>query len=257
MTEARDPSEPDRQPILRVVAETDRVVSDEVTAAIDDLSGMLLAEQDLHQTLQHVVDLAVRAVPGCTGASVTLLGTGDQPGTAAYTDELVLTVDMRQYDADEGPCLDAARNQRRNLVDLREADDRWPDFTSSAAEAGVLSFLASPLIAGGEGIGALNLYSTSPDGFDQLDQALVDLFAAQASVALANAQVYARCRALTEQLTEAIGSRAVIEQAKGALMVTSKVSEQEAFDLLRLQSQRANHKLREVAEQLLSKLIES
>jgi transcriptional regulator with GAF, ATPase, and Fis domain len=234
------------------MSEAPLIIRDELAAAVADLSQTLLEERDLGETLKHVVDLAVAAVPGCSGSSVTLLDEHGTPSTAVSTSELVDRVDQRQYEVGEGPCLDAARKMRQNLVDLREADDRWPDFTENATKAGFKSFLATPLMAGGEGIGALNLYSIDDDGFDRLDTAIVDVFAAQASVALANAQVYARCRSLTEQLTEAMASRAAIEQAKGALMATQKVDEDAAFDLLRQQSQRSNQKLRDVAVALLA-----
>ena len=54
-------------------------------------------------------------------------------------------------------------------------------------------------------------------------------------------------RELGEQMRQAMESRAVIEQAKGILMMQHKVSAGEAFDLLRNASQRRNVKLRDVA----------
>ena len=45
----------------------------------------------------------------------------------------------------------------------------------------------------------------------------------------------------------AVGSRAAIEQAKGALMITYGLHEDEAFALLRRQSQHHNIKLRDIA----------
>ena len=77
------------------------------------------------------------------------------------------------------------------------------------------------------------------------------MFTGQASVALANAQLYRAAQQLSEQLTEALASRAVIEQAKGALMATHGVDEQGAFGMLRERSQRANRKLRDVAADVL------
>ena len=45
----------------------------------------------------------------------------------------------------------------------------------------------------------------------------------------------------------AVGTRAAIEQAKGALMITYGLHEDEAFALLRRQSQHHNIKLRDIA----------
>jgi AmiR/NasT family two-component response regulator len=106
-------------------------------------------------------------------------------------------------------------------------------------------------VAAGKGIGSLNLYSTSEDGFDALDEVLVGMFTGQASVALANAQLYRAAQQLSEQLSEALSSRAVIERAKGALMATHGIDEEQAFALLRERSQRSNRKLRDVAADVL------
>jgi AmiR/NasT family two-component response regulator len=64
----------------------------------------------------------------------------------------------------------------------------------------------------------------------------------------------ARLTALAEQLETALQTRGVIERAKGILMVTRRCSADEAFTLLRRQSQHDNVKLRTVAEQVVAKL---
>jgi GAF domain-containing protein len=231
----------------------DQVVErqDDLALALSELSGVLLADEGLESTLQRVADLAVRTMPGCTAAGVTLVGDDGRPETTASTSDLVLEVDRRQYEGGDGPCLDALRHRRINSVNGQEAMERWPEFASSAAEVGMRSFLASPLIAGDVAIGSLNLYSTSPDGFDSLDDALVGLYSAQASVALANARLYRSAQRLSDQLKEALGSRAVIEQAKGVLMGQHRIRPEAAFELLRDRSQRENRKLRDVAREVV------
>src|SRR5439155_14891964 len=129
-----------------------------------------------------------------------------------------LAVDNGQYERDDGPCLQAMRDQRVLRFDVSEAAQRWPEFVADARANGVCSFLAAPLMLKGDSIGALNLYSSKPSGFTALDDVLIALFTGQASIALANAKMYADAVQLTEQLQAAINSRAVIEQAKGALM---------------------------------------
>jgi hypothetical protein len=58
---------------------------------------------------------------------------------------------------------------------------------------------------------------------------------------------------MTQQLQEGLTSRAVIDQAKGTLMAQHRVSAEEAFELLRRQSQRENRKLRELAQELVDR----
>ena len=62
-----------------------------------------------------------------------------------------------------------------------------------------------------------------------------------------------------QQITDAVSSiterRAVIEQAKGMLMVGYGIGPDAAFELLRNQSQRHNIKLRLLAEQVVEDLV--
>lgn len=225
---------------------------DELAEALTELSGLLLAEESVTTTLQRVADLAARVVPGCDGAGVTLAEPDGRYRTAVHTTPMVLTVDQEQYRAGNGPCLTALANREVIAVAVAEAHARWPRFAAAAQRAGVRSFLAAPLLAGDQATGSLNLYSRSPDGFDALDQTLVALFVAQAGVAVANARVYHGARVLTEQLQEALDSRAVIEQAKGALMVREGLTAEAAFDRLRDLSQQYNIKLRLVALEVLA-----
>jgi L-asparaginase/Glu-tRNA(Gln) amidotransferase subunit D len=55
-----------------------------------------------------------------------------------------------------------------------------------------------------------------------------------------------------EGLRRAMESRAVIEQAKGIIIASTGKTPDEAFDLLRQQSQHANQKLRELAADIVA-----
>jgi GAF domain-containing protein len=161
-------------------------------------------------------------------------------------------VDNGQYERDEGPCLQAMRDQSVLRCNVEEAEQRWPGFVADARANDIRSFLAAPLMLRGESIGALNLYSSKPSGFTALDDVLVALFTGQAAVALANARMYADAVRLTDQLQEAIGSRAIIDQAKGVLMARDGFDADAAFGWLKRESQNRNVKLRELAAQVVA-----
>lgn len=230
--------------------------ADEVAAMLGDLATLLVDEQDDAATLHRVVRVAVRTIPGCDAAGVTLVS-GPGLRTGAWTDERTLAVDEAQYAVGDGPCLDALRRRRINRLDLEQAGDRWPDFVSAARAAGICSFLAAPLVVQGEALGALNLYSRSVDGFGALDEAFVGLLAAQAAAALANEVRYRSAARLAAQLEEALTSRAVIEQAKGIVMAREGIAADEAFAVLRVQSQHRNVKLRVVAQEIVDAVVGS
>jgi len=220
--------------------------TDELTSAMSELASLLVDEDDLPGMLDRVAGLAARSIPDCDSAGVTLLA-GDEPITAAASDERTLAVDLAQYKVGDGPCLQAYRTRSVQRVAVESAMHRYPDFAFAAREAGIRSFLASPLLVRGDGIGSLNLYSADSHGFASLDEAVVVLFAAQAAVAVANSRMYQSARTLSAQLEIAMSSRAVIEQAKGVVMAVKAVDEDTAFDLLRRTSQAENRKLRQIA----------
>jgi len=57
--------------------------------------------------------------------------------------------------------------------------------------------------------------------------------------------------AVNDQLKAALASHAVIDQAKGMLMMTYSIDDQTAFDLMRSASQQRNVRLRVLAERLV------
>jgi GAF domain-containing protein len=224
--------------------------TDDVAMAMHELAHLLVSEESIETTLRRVADLAAQVIDDCDAAGVTLVTDGGWV-TTAWTDGRTLEVDEGQYQRGHGPCLQAIADKQLVRLDVEEAEELWPDFVRDARAHDVRSFLAAPLIVHGVAIGALNLYSGKPSGFTALDDVLIALFTGQASVAVGNAKVYSDAVRLTDQLHEAIGSRAVIEQAKGVLLVRKGLDADAAFEWLRQESQRRNVKLRAVAQEIV------
>lgn len=207
------------------------------------------------ETLLHVSQITTDAMQSAEMAGITLLGEDGKPKTAVFTDAEAPEIDSSQYDSGRGPCLDAWRNKQVvRIDDMTAAQERYPEFSKVAAAHGVQSTLSLPLVAGERGVGALNLYARVPRGFAAEDEAVGVELAATASIVLANANDYWEASQLSEQLTQAMRSRAVIEQAKGMLMAQSpSLTPDDAFDLLRRASQRENVKLREIAQRIVDR----
>src|SRR4051794_12293914 len=96
-----------------------------VADAVSRLARVPLAGSELDQILQLVADLAADTIPGADEVSVTLVR-NDRGVTAAYSGELALAVDERQYEVDHGPCLDASRGNELLVVDDMRTETRWP-----------------------------------------------------------------------------------------------------------------------------------
>jgi hypothetical protein len=115
--------------------------------------------------------LACAALPCGDDGGITLLER-EGPRTAVATSETALEVDNAQYDTEQGgPCLEAYQQQQQIFRIESTADEaRWPEFSRSAAAAGINSTLSLPLVVGGDGIGALNIYCRQTGGFSETER---------------------------------------------------------------------------------------
>jgi GAF domain-containing protein len=213
-------------------------------------SDEALGDGSLKETLERVIHLAQEAIPAAEMAGITMVVEG-RAKTAVFTDDDAPEIDSAQYETGIGPCLDAFRHQEVFIIDDTLKEQRWGPFNEAAAAHGVRSTLSLPLVANHEGLGALNLYSCTANGFGEDDVTVGTQFATQAAIVLANAQAYWDAHQLSEDLATAMKSRAVIEQAKGILMGAQRCGPDEAFQILVRASQRENRKLRDIAEEIV------
>jgi GAF domain-containing protein len=226
---------------------------DAYTSTLEELAGLLLEDASLEQLLAHVLELTSRAISTSAAVSVTMVGDDGGYTTVAASSQDAVEADVLQYQLREGPCIDALETGTENLLpDLTELGERWPRFRAAARSVGFGAVFAVPLRAGGVTVGALNVFAAPANGFDEADLELARRIAAPAATTLANARAYRRVTRLTDQLQEAMQSRAVIEQAKGMLMAERRVDDERAFELLRERSQRENRKLRDVAADIVA-----
>jgi GAF domain-containing protein len=215
------------------------------------LTGLLHGTPPLQDFLAELAVLAAKVFspPGACG--ITLRNDGS-PFTAASSDELADQVDGVQYDAGDGPCLDALRRGVINEIEDMATEKRWSEFCSHALAHGVRSSLSLPLRVQGEPVGALNLYAKERRAFAGEHRRQAEIFGAQGAAALSLALRQAKETAAAEQLQEALRNRAVIDQALGVIMAQERCDAEAAFAVLRRASQNRNRKLRDVAAEIVA-----
>jgi len=219
-------------------------------AAVAALTRYFVGNQTLGETLRQVAELTIQAVPAADHVGITLLVDGKLK-TSVFTHPEVPEIDRAQYRSGDGPCVDAYRTGVVQTIESTLAPGAWQEFRDSAARHGVLSTLSLPLLVHREPIGAINLYAEVEHAFDQENRHIAELFATQAAFVLANAQAYWDARDLSENLEQAMLSRAVIEQAKGIIMSTMRCDADAAMEILKNQSQTQNIKLRDIAAEIV------
>lgn len=209
-----------------------------------EVARSLASHEDQQATLTRIVHLAVEHLESCQFAGISWVE-GRNITSPASSNEVPRIVDAIQAEVDEGPCLDAIKQHTVFQTGDLAGEERWPNFAARAHGAtGIRSILSLRLFLEEDTMGALNLYATQPDAFDETDVALASVFAAHAAVAMSAAR-------REENLERKADSRDLIGQAKGMLMARSDLDDKAAFDLLRRASQRLNVKLVKVAEQVV------
>jgi GAF domain-containing protein len=220
------------------------------TESLMRISGVLLSEEKLDAILELVGSLTLRTLEPADGVSVAVIRDG-RFDSAVHTNELTRRVDGWQYAHSEGPSFEAIEEQRMIYARDLCAEGRWPQFGKMAAGEGVRAVLALPLLPLGDPIGALNIYAATADPFSDADVGTATMFAEQAAIVIANSVAYSTAIMKNGHLNAALESRELIGQAKGILMEREHCSAERAFDILRDVSQRANRKLRDVAQDVV------
>ena len=136
----------------------------------------------------------------------------------------------------------------------RADEEAWAAFAAVARAEGYRHVLAAPLRSDEQTLGALNLFGRGPAAFDALDETVAALFAQLAALVLRGRDERQAAERRADQLAEAMRSRAVIEQAKGALAARDGGDPEAAFDALRDASSRTNVKLRVVAAEVVDRV---
>jgi GAF domain-containing protein len=230
--------------------ENDLPLAEELATVFARVSGLLLTTETAGAALELNTTLAKETVKGTAGAGVTLVDERGDRVTTAATDPLVTLADHLQYELDEGPCLTAWKRRTAVRVDDLTTEDRWPRWAPVAAATGVRAVLSAPLVAGDDALGALKVYSPHPGPYDNHDEHLLTLFAANAAVLLTNTRSHGDARQVSAGLRAALRTRDLVNMAKGVVMAREGVDEQTAFLLLSKTAEGDHVPLREVAEKI-------
>jgi GAF domain-containing protein len=218
-------------------------------AALDELSRLLLAGENIDSVLQRVVVLVGQGMPAGAEASITVVRRG-QATTAAFSGALAADLDETQHELGHGPCLEAALSGRSIEITDARTEDRWPEFMPAFVDRGALSALAVPVSATQLSAG-LNVYAPVAGAFSDQHRQLATEFATYAGVALTNLGALHDALDQVEHMRAAMESRAAIEQAKGILIERYRLTPDQAFRLLADASMQTNRKVRDLAGELV------
>jgi len=215
-----------------------------------ELADNLVDRFDVVDLLSLLTDRCVDTLD-VAAAGVMLASPSGSLQVVASSSDTMRTLELFQLQADEGPCIEAYRSGQPVVnVDLDAVDGRWPRFSSQASREGFGSAHSLPMRLRKQTLGALNMLRLQQGAFDAADVAAAQAFADIATIAIVQHQVALDSQALNSQLSAALNSRVVIEQAKGRISEAAGTDMDNAFKMLRNHARNHNLLLSALAEQV-------
>ncbi|MGP3972824.1 ANTAR domain-containing protein [Streptomyces sp. 8N114] len=189
----------------------------------------------------------------CEAAAHLGAPTGADPAPYGESGPRAARLRLVEHEQREGPATDTLRTGRAlPELSLDAAAPRWPRYVPAALEAGVRAVRTVPLPGGprpkdvpGAGVLVVHLLDDGPLGA----AAAGALTALARACALGLAHQTALRRG--DELQEALGSRVVIEQAKGVLAERRRGSVDDAFRTLRAYARSRQRPLHHVARDVV------
>ena len=140
-----------------------------------------------------------------------------------------------------------AVQERRPIMvaDVRKEPDYM--YREIAGKEGLCSLLSVPMLIRDKAVGVVNCYTSVPHSFVVEEVKIMQAIANQAAIAIEHTTLMEK----SFEMQEALAVRKLVERAKGYLMRTRKMSEEEAFRLIQRQSMDLRKSVREIAEAIL------
>lgn len=206
------------------------------------------AGEDVPGAAQRICAAAVEVLGGEAEAGLLLAHRRtrvENVESLGATGEVVVRGEQLQIELEEGPCLDAMWEKEQVLTGDLEHEARWPRWgRQMVQEHGLRSMLCTRLFTNERQLGALNVYSTERDAFDEQDVENVRLLGVHAAMAVTAAQQ-------VQGLNLALDRRTTIGQALGMIMLQYDLDEATAFSVLQRLSSHENRKLFDIAQEIV------
>ncbi len=220
----------------------------DVVRALVEMADTLVDDYDVIEVLTTLTDRCVNLLE-VSAAGVMLVSPDGELRLVASSSEAMRVLELFELQAQEGPCLDAFRTgEQVEHESLQAGSGRWPAFSDAALAAGFQSVFALPLRLRDRIIGGLNLFSTEQTPMDERNVIVACAFADLATISVLQHRAATEAQRLNEQLSGALTSRIVIEQAKGVIAERSGLDMGEAFLRLRLYARTNQLRLTDVAQ---------
>ncbi len=205
----------------------------------------------LNHNLDDILDLAVKSAGRLMKADQCFLYLLNEKA-----DELVL----RAAESERNECLGevklalgegitgwVAREKRPAVIPEHAYKDARFKLFHGLPEDRYEGFVSVPLLYKEKLVGVLNIQHKSPYRYKDDDVSILLMMAQMIAVAIENARLIRE----NKQMEDALGTRKVVERAKGILMKRMGLPENEAYTLMRKKSMDLRKPMKEIAEVII------
>jgi ANTAR domain len=174
------------------------------------------------------------------------------PAVATGSSERAVGLALLEASGTAGPSAECYRTGAvARQESLAAAQTRWPEFAAAARAASLWIAGAIPMRHHDEIIGTVSVLSARDHLISAADDSLAQTLVEMATIGITQARAYQLSQQTARQLQQALDSRVVIEQAKGALAAQLDCTPGDAFGLLRDYARASNRRLTEVASDVV------
>ncbi|MBT1682458.1 GAF and ANTAR domain-containing protein [Curtobacterium flaccumfaciens] len=217
------------------------------------LADTLVDAYDVVELLQTLVETCADVL-GIDAAGILLANDDQELEVVASTSEATRLVEVLQLDAEAGPCMTSfATGRVVTCPDIEVAPAEWAMFRTGALALGFRSVHAVPLRLGSNVIGTLNLFGVGVGSLAESDLRVARALADVATIGILHERSLREHEVVRAQLQRTIGSREVIEQAKGVVSYLRGVSIEDAFAVIRGYALEHHEPLSEVARAIVQR----
>lgn len=229
--------------------------AERVSAAFVKITDTLVADYDVLDLLHALVEAAVDLLDAAA-AGLLLADPHGELQLLASTSERSQLVELLQLQAGSGPCVESYSTGTLVVVkDIAALSGKWPEFQAAALSQGFRSVHALPMRVYGRTIGAMGLFGEKPGALSREDTAIGQALVDVATISILQERTIRESALVNEQLQRALNSRVLIEQAKGVIAYTSRVSMEEAFRRLRSHARSNNQSLHDTAARVIDRAL--
>ena len=222
-----------------------------LAATFVELADTLVSDFDVVDVLSVLTERCVDVLD-VDAAGLMLVAPSGELRVMASSSEATRLLELFEVQSRSGPCVDCFRQGIPVSHDDLTKGSPWPEFEVRSVQAGFRSVQALPMRLRTTIIGALNLFHIEPGPMRDFDVRAAQSLADIATIATLQHRALREMQEVNEQLSEALHSRVVIEQAKGMIAERGSLDMDQAFAQLRNHARATNRRLTDLARDVIS-----